>query len=131
MPPLLVTILDHVSLLIELVGVGVLISGALFSIVRYFYHSRVLVRTARTKEFKRGLGRSVVIGLEVLVAATIVKTMIVKPSLASIGLLAGIIAIRTLISWSMVLEIEGHWPWHSKPRMQDASQKGACDNLNR
>jgi uncharacterized membrane protein len=65
-----------------------------------------------------------VIGLEVLVAATIVKTATKEATLVSIGLLAGMIMVRTILSWTMVLEMEGHWPWQSEPPVREASSKG-------
>jgi uncharacterized membrane protein len=119
MPPVIADLLERVALLIELLGVAVLIAAPLFSVGRYLYHSRVLERADGVKQFKRGLGRSVVIGLEILVAATIVKTTIVRPTLVSIGLLAGMIAIRTILNWTMVLEMEGHWPWQLKQSKQE------------
>jgi uncharacterized membrane protein len=51
------------------------------------------------------------IGLEVLVAATIIKTISVNPTLESMGLLAFMVVIRTIIGWTTVLEISGRWPW--------------------
>jgi uncharacterized membrane protein len=73
------------------------------------------------QEFKLGLGRTVLIGLEILVAATIVKTVTVKPTLVTIGLLGGIIIVRTILSWAMVLEMDGHWPWQSGPRIREGN----------
>jgi uncharacterized membrane protein len=49
--------------------------------------------------------------LEILVAATIIKTITLDPTLENMGLLAMMIAIRTVLGWSMVLEMNGRWPW--------------------
>jgi uncharacterized membrane protein len=76
------------------------------------------------QEFKRGLGRTVLVGLEILVAATIVKTVTVEATFSSIGLLAGMIAVRTILSWAIVLEIDGHWPWQPGPRVGDRPSNG-------
>ncbi|CAB5083142.1 hypothetical protein D3OALGA1CA_365 [Olavius algarvensis associated proteobacterium Delta 3] len=119
MSPELVSLLKTTAAFIELLGMSVLVSGFLFSVGRYVYHYRRLEGPDLNKEFKIGLGRAVVIGLEILVAATIVKTVTVTPTLASVGRLAGMIAIRTILSWTMVLEMDGHWPWQSKSRMRD------------
>jgi uncharacterized membrane protein len=59
----------------------------------------------------RSVGRSLLLGLEVVVAADIVKTIAVEPSLMSLYVLAGLVLIRTFLSWTLVLEIEGRWPW--------------------
>lgn len=57
------------------------------------------------------IGRSLLLGLEVVVAADIVKTIAVEPTLMSLAVLAGLVLIRTFLSWTLVLEIEGRWPW--------------------
>lgn len=111
MPPELVLVLKITTAMIELLGAGVLVSGFLFSLWRYLRHYRHLPKPDLIREYKSGLGRTVLIGLEILVAATIVKTVTVKPTLHSIGLLAGVIAVRTIIGWTMMLEMYGHWPW--------------------
>jgi uncharacterized membrane protein len=66
--------------------------------------------------YRRALGRVVLIGLEVLVAATIIKTITVTPTLESMGILVFMVAIRTALGWTMVLEMNGRWPWQkSRP----------------
>jgi uncharacterized membrane protein len=54
------------------------------------------------------------IGLEILVAATIIKTIIVEPSVEGVGLLATMIIIRTMLGWTTVLEVSGRWPWQRR-----------------
>jgi uncharacterized membrane protein len=51
------------------------------------------------------------LGLELLVAADIVKTIAIELTFTSLGLLAGLVLVRTFLSWTLVLEIEGRWPW--------------------
>jgi len=58
----------------------------------------------------RGRGK-LLLGLEVLVAADIVKTIAIELTFTSLGLLAGLVLVRTFLSWTLVLEIEGRWPW--------------------
>ena len=66
------------------------------------------------KRYRQALARSILIGLEVLVSATIIKTITVEPSLRELGLLARIIVIRTLLGWTTALEANGRWPWQIK-----------------
>ena len=66
---------------------------------------------ARYDNYKISIGRSLLLGLEVLVAADIVKTIAIELTFASLGLLAGLVLVRTFLSWTLVLEIEGRWPW--------------------
>ncbi len=112
----LVRLLETTTAVIEIMGVSVLVLGFLISTVRYLRHFRHIATPDPVQEFKRGLGRTVIIGLEVLVAATIVKTVTVEATLVSVGLLAGMVAVRTILSWTIVLEMNGHWPWRSENR---------------
>ena len=73
---------------------------------------RLLRRTPDTyRMFRSQLGRAILVGLELLVAADIIRTVAVTPTLESVGVLAGIVVIRTFLSWSLELEISGRWPW--------------------
>ena len=90
---------------IEIFGVFILVAGIAWSTYRY-----VGWRTAQHYDQYR-IGRSLLLGLEVLVAADIVKTVAIDLTFTSLGLLAGLVPVRTFLSWTLVLEIEGHWPW--------------------
>jgi uncharacterized membrane protein len=69
--------------------------------------------------YRRRLGRSILLGLELLVAADIIRTVAVTPTFESVGVLALIVLIRTFLSFSLELEITGRWPWQ-KQRGADA-----------
>lgn len=62
-------------------------------------------------EYKVRLGRALLLGLEVLVAADIIRTVALEPSLQNVVVLALLVVVRTFLSWSLVVEIEGRWPW--------------------
>src|SRR5262249_7045957 len=66
--------------------------------------------------YKIRIGRSLLLGLEVLVAADIVKTIALELTFTSLGLLAGLVLVRTFLSWTLVLEIESRWPWQREKR---------------
>ena len=80
--------------------------------------------------YKIRIGRSLLLGLEVLVAADIVKTVAHELTFLSLGLLAGLVLVRTFLSWTLVLEIEGRWPWQREPSPMSARAR-AGDNLDR
>jgi uncharacterized membrane protein len=61
--------------------------------------------------YKTRIGQSLLLGLELLVAADIVKTIAVEPSFMSLGVLAGLVLVRTFLGWTIALEVEGRWPW--------------------
>jgi uncharacterized membrane protein len=64
--------------------------------------------------YRRRLGRSILLGLELLVAADIIRTVAVTPTFQSVGVLAIIVLIRTFLSFSLELEITGRWPWQKR-----------------
>ncbi len=97
---------------IEVFGVLVIVVGIVWSTFRY------LRRPSAEQSYdiyKIRVGRSLLLGLEVLVAADIVKTIALELNFQSLALLAGLVLVRTFLSWSLVLEIEGQWPWQRKP----------------
>jgi uncharacterized membrane protein len=78
--------------------------------------------------YRRQLGRSILLGLEFLVAADIIRTVAVEPSFTSVGVLAVIVLIRTFLSFSLELEITGRWPWQKPdpaPPAEDDETSGA------
>ncbi len=97
---------------IEVVGIAIIVIGATLALAIFV---RDLLR-GRDKErtiglFRSDLGRSILLGLEFLVAADIVNTVAIEPTLDSLAVLAGIVLIRTFLSFSLEVEIEGRWPW--------------------
>ena len=68
-------------------------------------------RNKAVGNLRSSLGRAILLGLEFLVAADIINTVAVQPTLGSVAVLAGIVAIRTFLSFSLETEIEGRWPW--------------------
>jgi uncharacterized membrane protein len=67
------------------------------------------------ESYRKAIARVVLIGLEILVAATIIKTIIIDPTLEKVGYLAIMVAIRTFLGWTTSLEMSGRWPWQRKP----------------
>ena len=57
------------------------------------------------------LGRALLLGLELLVAADIIRTVALEPTLPNVMILAVLVVVRTFLSWSLIVEMEGHWPW--------------------
>jgi uncharacterized membrane protein len=99
---------------IDTAGVGVMIVGAIAATGRA--GGNAMHRLPDTyRRFRQQLGRSILLGLELLVAADIIRTVAVTPTLNSVLVLALIVAIRTFLSFSLELEITGQWPWQTKP----------------
>lgn len=98
---------------IETLGVAVIAGGALYSVIRtiLFYVKRDNSLKITFPDFRRDLGRAILLGLEFLVAGDIIRTVAVEPSFRSVGLLAGIVVIRTFLSFSLEVEMTGKLPW--------------------
>jgi uncharacterized membrane protein len=99
----------------RLIGSGVEVFGVFIIVAGIVYASVVFVRDNMAEQrydtYKIRIGRSLLLGLEVLVAADIIKTIALELTVMSLALLAGLVLIRTFLSWTLVLEIEGRWPW--------------------
>ena len=104
---------------IEVVGVAVIVVGALLASARFLRRGFGLNSwTEPYERFRADLGRGILLGLEFLVAGDIIGTVAVAPTFESLGVLAAIVLIRTFLSFSLEVEIEGRWPWqrHSRTR---------------
>jgi uncharacterized membrane protein len=99
---------------IDAAGVGTIVLGAIFVSLKYLARLRAGPETAY-RDFRQGLGRSILLGLELLVAADIIRTVAVQPTFTSVGVLAVIVAVRTFLSWSLEVELEHRWPWQERP----------------
>ena len=91
------------------------LEGFVIATVHWFLQARGQGAVAAVEGYRRALGRSILIGLEILVAATIIKTITVQPTAESMSFLAIMVAIRTALGWTTVLEMSGRWPWQ-RPR---------------
>lgn len=97
---------------VELAGVVVLLLGALLAVGAFA--TRLTRRAgfpAAYHGLRADLGRAILLGLELLVIADIIGTVAIDPTLANLGVLAVIVAIRTALSFALELEVSGRWPW--------------------
>ncbi len=107
---------------LEIVGAGALVLGFVIATTLCFRRSLQQGAIPAVNRYRRSLGRAVLIGLEILVAATIIKTITFDRTVEGMSLLAIMVAIRTTLGWTMVLEMDGRWPWQ-KPRPDAAKSE--------
>jgi uncharacterized membrane protein len=107
--------MDRISQGFEIVGVAILVIGFVIALIR------AAASYTRRRSIDDGylalrnfFGRSVLLGLEVLVAADLIRTVAVAPSLQNVLVLGTIVLIRTFLSFSLEVELEGRWPWQAK-----------------
>ena len=110
---------------VEIAGTAIIVLGAFGSLtvfgLRFFRQGN---RKALVANFRSSLGNSILLGLEFLVAADIINTVAIEPTLRSLAVLAGIVLIRTFLSFSLEVEIEGRWPWQ---RGDEAASQGRAE----
>lgn len=101
---------EAVGKVVDGTGVALMITGALVATV--LATRRAVTRDPNTyRLYRRQLGRSILLGLELLVAADIIRTVAITPTIQSVLVLGAIVVIRTFLSFSLELEITGRWPW--------------------
>jgi len=116
-------VIEDVGTVIDAVGVAVIVGGIVVAAaisVRQTLARRGPVFDA----FRQRLGRAILLGLELLVAGDIIRTVAGHPTLTSVGILAGIVAIRTFLSFSLQVEISGQWPWQKTTRTRLGCRAG-------
>jgi uncharacterized membrane protein len=83
--------------------------------------------TDRYRSYRRRIGRAILLGLEILVAADIVRTVAISPTFESVGVLAAIVLVRTFLSFALEVELEGRWPWQRRTAVGDEHPVSAAD----
>ena len=105
--------MDVIGTAMDVTGVAVIVLGMGVALIRF------IIATARGGDaysvFRQDLGRAILLGLEFLVAADIIHTVAVEPTLQNVGVLGLIVLIRTFLSMTLQLEIDGRWPWQRGP----------------
>jgi uncharacterized membrane protein len=106
-----------VGQVIDLAGLGVIVGGLLTA---SFLGARGLTQKLPGDEvfrrYRERVGKSILLGLEFLVAADIIRTVAVAPTFRGVGVLAVIVAVRTFLSFTLEVELEGRWPWQKAQR---------------
>lgn len=117
-------VVDLLAKLLELVGVAIIIGGIGLASAAF------LIEGARSRNwrmayerYRSNLGRGILLGLELLVGADIISTITAPLTFQSVGLLAGIVVIRTFLSFSLETEIEGCWPWQRTSKAAGSARK--------
>jgi len=138
-------VIDKIGMAIDAAGVVVIVAGGVMAL------GAAAVRLSEGegdvyRRFRQQVGQTILLGLELLVAGDIVRTVANSPSLESVAILAAIVLIRTFLSFSLEVEITGRWPWQKHevpaPQISDdtdrreanvtpASPLHSCDSASR
>lgn len=109
-----IEIITFAGYTIEAFGVLVVIIGSCISTTGFIRSYQKLNGGIAYKKYRQDLGRSIILGLEFLIAGDIIRTVVVADSLENVGILALIILIRSFLSITLHLEVEGRWPWQKE-----------------
>jgi uncharacterized membrane protein len=109
---------------IELLGVLVIVGGVVAATLWSFDDVRRGEFANAFRSYRANLGRGILLGLEFLIAADIIGMVTIVPSFERLGILAVIIVIRSFLSFSLQIEIEGRWPWRRRVAASDTTDHG-------
>ena len=103
---------SHTVDVVEAVGATILILGGLGAFARYIRDIAAPHGRDPFSDLRKNLGRVILLGLEVLIIADIIRTIVVDQSVESVIVLGTIVLIRVILSFSLEVEIDGMWPWN-------------------
>jgi uncharacterized membrane protein len=110
-------IADLSALGIEMLAVALIVAAVIILTIQQgaIRHILQIGKPGVYDEYKHQLGKALLLGLELMVAADVVRTVTFDPTLANVAVLGLLVLVRTFLSWAMSVEIEGHWPWQARP----------------
>lgn len=121
-------VISEIVKVVEAVGAGIMVVGGFGSFVVFAWQVRYPATVEGSYHgLRRNLGRCILLGLEVLIVADIVRTIIVDPTIESVAVLGIIVVIRILLSFALEVEIDGIWPWRRWLLANSRNAKGPPD----
>ncbi|OBX26025.1 putative membrane protein [Gelidibacter algens] len=102
--------IDYIATIMEAIGVLTIFIGSIFVMGRFIFQMKSK-NPITYKELRQAVGKSILLGLEILIAADIIATVVTEPTLLSVSILGLIVLIRTFLSLSLQVELEGKFPW--------------------
>lgn len=106
---------------VEHFAVGVIVIGFIWAVTKYYGALRSVGRVKAFPVFQARLGIVLLLGLEILVIADVIESITVKPSYTSLAVLAVLVLLRTIVSWTTDLHVEGRWPWQAEDEEENAN----------
>lgn len=116
------SVVETVSKIIDAAGVVTVVAGLLIAVLVFLSaQADGDRRSSAYRVFRQQVGKAILLGLEFLVAADIIRTVAVSPTFQGVGVLAVVVAVRTFLSFTLDVELEGHWPWQARRAQADPS----------
>jgi uncharacterized membrane protein len=114
--------MERAALGIEVLAVAGIVAAILFGTGRFLFHLASNLDAAY-RIYKQHLAKALLLGLEFLVAADIVRTVALDATLANVAILGLLVVVRTFLSWSLVVEMDGRWPWQGTGSDESAAAR--------
>ena len=108
---------------IDILAVAMMVVFICIGTTRFLFHSLKQIEGAYER-YRIVLGKTLLLGLELLVAADIIQTVTLELTLTNLAALGGLVAVRTVLGWTLTVEVEGHWPWQETKESRIGSQGG-------
>ncbi len=107
---------EFVGKAVDLAGVAAIVIGIVIATAIFVRHVAASSddRHSAYRHYRQAIGRAILLGLELLVAADIIRTVAVAPTFRGVGVLAIIVLVRTFLSFTLEVELEGRWPWQQR-----------------
>ena len=109
---------------IEVLAVAIMVGFIAVVTVRWLIHIHQMGEAAYGC-YRIAVGKSLLVGLELLVAADIIRTVALDPSLMNVAVLSALVLVRTFLGWTLTVEVEGRWPWQNVPAAGEREMTGA------
>lgn len=107
-------LIDYAALAIEILAVMIIVVAIIHAMLRYTFKSLAEPQEEDAyQQLKIHLGKALLLGLEILVAADVIRTVALEATLESVLILGLLVLIRTFLSWALIVEIERCWPWNA------------------
>ena len=120
-------IAEYAALGIEMLAVALIVAAVVILTIQQgaIRHILQIGKAGVYDTYKHQLGKALLLGLELMVAADVVRTVTFEPTLANVAILGVLVLVRTFLSWAMSVEIEGRWPWQGQAHseVETASDK--------
>lgn len=115
-------VIEYAALAIEILAVLIIVVTMFYAMIRYSIRGILQAGgEGRYRALKIQLGRGLLLGLEILVAADVVRTVALEATLESVAILGLLVVIRTFLSWALIVELEGRWPWQPERSPADGT----------
>ena len=118
----IVTSIEWAALGVEVLAVVVIVAGVIKvafarGTFRYVFQ---FGKSGANESYKHQLGKPLLLGLDLLLAGDVIKTVALEPTLSNVGALGLLVLVRTFLSWSLIVEMEGRMPWQTRTNKDNA-----------